>query len=75
MPSIKLSHKVPVVTYDNVVVKKRTDGSIDLLFVQLTTEAENAEGDVIAAVRLPNQAAWEELKKTVDSNPGDRSEP
>jgi len=52
--------------FDNVTVKVKQDGTIDILFAQLTQEGEYSEADVVAGVRIVSKAQWREIKKLVD---------
>lgn len=72
MAELKLTHTVPIVAYQGLTVKVSQDGSVDLLFHQETSvETDNKAkqtvySNVVAAVHIPDEERWEQIKKLVD---------
>lgn len=65
MSTIKFNYKVPVVAYDRVHVNNYQNQHFDILFLKTTTEGENEEADVVAAVRCVNQEQLGHLISTI----------
>ena len=68
MPELKLSHKVPITSYEGLTVKMYPDGSFDLLFHQKTDESgDPVLADVVSAVHVPDETRWDQIKELVDN--------
>jgi hypothetical protein len=67
MSQLKLTHTVPIVAFDSTTVMVKNDGSFDLIFHQITDESSDTIlSNVVAAVRIPDEARWQQVKKLVD---------
>lgn len=66
-PLVQLTHTVPIVAYQSLSVRVGSDGSFDMLFYQNTSESQELiEGDVVAAVHIPDRARWEQIRGLVE---------
>jgi len=64
---VQLTHTVPIVAYQGLSVRVGSDGSFDMLFYQNTSESQELiEGDVVAAVHIPDRARWEQIRDLVE---------
>lgn len=62
---LKLNHKSSIVAADTTAIITKKNGSVDLLFLQFTSEGPNPTADVVAGVRLQSIAELEDLQKTI----------
>ncbi len=66
---LNLNYKNPIMATDNFVIRGLSDGSVDLLFLQVTSEGpKNVQADVVAGARLNNLAKLEEMKKVIEEH-------
>lgn len=62
---LTIKNRSATVSVDSTAILTKKNGTADLLFIQITREGENPEGDVVAAVRLNSMAELEDLQKTI----------
>lgn len=62
---LNLNHKTAIVAVDTTAIITKKNGSVDLLFLQFTSEGPNSTADVVAGVRLNSIAELEDLQKTI----------
>lgn len=62
-PTVLLTHKVPTIAFDNIVINTKTDGQTDILFYQLTSEGNPSEADVRAAIRVQTVSKLKEIQQ------------
>lgn len=66
-PQVQLTHTVPIVAYQSLSVRVGSDGSFDMLFYQNTSESQELiEGDVVAAVHIPDRQRWDQIRNLVE---------
>lgn len=65
---LTIKNRTATVSVDSTAIVTKKNGTADLLFIQFTREGEQAEGDVVAAVRLNSIAELEDLKKTIEES-------
>jgi hypothetical protein len=63
---LTIRNRKATVAVDSTAIITKKNGTVDLLFMQITREGEQPEADVVASVRLNNIAELEDLKKTIE---------
>ncbi len=63
---LTIRNRKATVAVDSTAIITKKNGTVDLLFMQITREGESPEADVVASVRLNNIAELEDLKKTIE---------
>jgi ABC-type thiamine transport system substrate-binding protein len=62
---LTIRNRKATVSVDSTAIITKKNGTVDLLFMQITREGEQPEADVVAGVRLNNLAELEDLQKTI----------
>ena len=65
---LTIKNRAKTVAVDNTAIITKKNGTADLLFIQITREGDQPEGDVVAAVRLNSIAELEDLKQTIEES-------
>lgn len=62
---LTIKNRKATVAVDSTAIITKKNGTVDLLFMQITREGEQPEADVVASVRLNNLAELEDLQNTI----------
>ena len=62
---LTIKNRKATVAVDSTAIITKKNGTVDLLFMQITRESEQPEADVVASVRLNNLAELEDLQNTI----------
>jgi hypothetical protein len=62
---LTIKNRKATVAVDSTAIITKKNGTVDLLFMQITREGELPEADVVASVRLNNLAELEDLQNTI----------
>lgn len=66
---LNLNYKNPIMATDNFVIRGLSDGSVDILFLQVTSEGpQDVQADVVAGARLNTLAKLEDMKKVIEEH-------
>ena len=63
---LTIKNRRATVAVDSTAILTKKNGTVDLLFMQITREGPQPEADVVAAVRFNSIAELEDLKKTIE---------
>jgi hypothetical protein len=65
---LTLNYISPTVSYEGATLNTKSDGTLDVLFHQTTYEDNDSiKANVVAAIRIPNEKTWIQLKEMIDS--------